>query len=415
MRALMPLFALTLASLACSLVATPAPTSMPPTAAPVSSTPLPASEPATAVSSTEVPVPTGVPSVSQLPSAESAHWEPLVGGLTQPLDIQTAGDERLFVLEQPGTIRIVQGGELLPTPFLDIRQLVVNQGNEQGLLGLAFDPNYAETGAFFVNYTGAGGRTKIVRYQVSSDPNVADPESARPLLGYDQPYRNHNGGKLAFGPDGYLYISAGDGGSAGDPQGNGQRLDTLLGKILRIDVASSDFYAIPSDNPFVGQDGARGEIWDYGLRNPWRFAFDPATGDLYIADVGQNQWEEINFEPAGSGGVNYGWNRWEATHPYQGDGDGTTMPVAEYSHAEGCSVTGGVVVHDPDLPDWNGVYLYGDYCSGALWGLVRDDGGQWQQARLFTLDANITAFGTGAGGKVYLADRGGTIYHLQPN
>jgi len=297
-----------------------------------------------------------------------------------------------------------------------LRSQVVNQGNEQGLLGLAFDPAYPDNGYFYVNYTGGGGDTHIVRYQVSDDRNRANPDTAVELLGYAQPYANHNGGGLAFGPDGYLYIGAGDGGSGGDPMGNGQSLNTLLGKILRIDVHGGEAYGTPADNPFVQQDGARPEIWDLGLRNPWRFSFDPVTGDLYIADVGQNQWEEINFEPAGSaGGVNYGWNRWEGMHPYQGDGEGTTMPVAEYSHGQGCSVTGGLVVRDPALPDWNGVYLYGDFCSGIVWGLVRTANDQWQNDRLYTLDANITAFGRDADGRVYLADRGGTIYRLQPN
>ncbi|MGA9531410.1 MAG: PQQ-dependent sugar dehydrogenase [Anaerolineales bacterium] len=412
------LIALIMSSMACSLIAGPTP--VPTRAASATSvivgpTTKPTAMP-TAVPSTETAAPTTLPPVSQLPSADSAVWVLRTQGLTQPLDIQNAGDDRLFIVEQPGVIRVVRDGILLPDPFLDIRSLVVNQGNEQGLLGLAFDPAYTDNGFFYINYTGAGGKTRVVRYQVSGDPNRADPDSASVLLGYDQPYQNHNGGGLAFGPDGYLYIGAGDGGSGGDPLGNGQSLGTPLGKILRIDVHAGELYATPADNPFIGQDGARPEIWDYGLRNPWRFTFDRATGDLYIADVGQNQWEEINFEAAGSGGgVNYGWNRWEGMHAYQGDGEGTTLPVAEYSHSQGCSVTGGVVLRDPALPAWNGVYLYADYCSGAIWGLVRDLNGEWLNDRLYTLDANITAFGTDANGSVFLADRGGTIYQLQPN
>jgi glucose/arabinose dehydrogenase len=417
MRIPLLLVALILGSLACSLISGPAAVPTRPGVAVSTATatvPIEPTLPPSAIPSTEIAAPTPLPAANQLPAADSATWVARVQGLNQPLDIQDAGDDRLFIVEQPGVIRVVRDGILLPDPFLDIRNLVVNQGNEQGLLGLAFDPKYADNGLFYVNYTGAGGNTRIVRYGVSADPNLADPESSLVLLGYDQPYQNHNGGGLAFGPDGYLYIGAGDGGSGGDPLGNGQSLNTLLGKILRIDVHGDEPYAAPADNPFVSQQGARPEIWDYGLRNPWRFAFDSATGDLYIADVGQNQWEEINVEAAGSGGVNYGWNRWEGMHAYQGDGEGTTLPVAEYSHDQGCSVTGGVVVRDPALPAWNGVYLYGDYCSGAVWGLLRDPSGQWLNDRLYTLDANITAFGTDANGSVFLADRSGTIYQLQP-
>ncbi|MBF8285408.1 MAG: hypothetical protein HW378_4323 [Anaerolineales bacterium] len=263
-----------------------------------------------------------------------------MSGLDEPVDLKHAGDGsgRLFVIEQPGRIRIVENGELLPDPFLDIEPLVNSRGNEQGLLGLAFYPDYAANGLFFVNYTDVNGDTVVARYAVSADdPSRADPASAKIILQVDQPFPNHNGGDLVFGPDGYLYIGLGDGGSGGDPQGNGQNLNALLGKMLRIDVNHGDPYAIPPDNPFAGRAGARPEIWAYGLRNPWRYSFDRATGDLYIADVGQNAYEEVDFQPADSrGGENYGWNKYEGFHAYDGGAtDGLTMPVAEYAHAVG--------------------------------------------------------------------------------
>ena len=379
------------------------------------STQAPTATPQPATPTTTLPpTATHLPFVEQLPAADSANWTHLVGGLNQPLDIQHAGDDRLFLVEQPGVIRIFQGGSLLPDAFLDIRGRVEDGANEQGLLGLAFDPDYAETGLFYLNYTGPGGDTRLSSFRVSDDPNRADPDSEQVLLGYSQPYRNHNGGVIAFGPDGYLYIGSGDGGSAGDPQGNGQRLDTLLGKVLRLDVGA-DGYAIPPDNPFVDRPGARPEIWAYGLRNPWRLAFDHASGGLYIADVGQNAWEEINFQPPDSaGGVNYGWNLLEGRHAYAGGGEGTTLPVAEYSHQSGCSVTGGVVVRAPELPDWEGVYLYGDYCSGLIWGLLQAPDGSWQTDLLFPTNFQLTGFGLGADGQVYLAHRGGDNYRLTP-
>jgi glucose/arabinose dehydrogenase len=237
----------------------------------------------------------------------------VVGGLAKPIGLANAGDgsNRLFVIEQAGVIRILQNGLLTPEPFLDIRAQVGSQANEQGLLGLAFHPKYAKNGYFYVNYTDLQGDTVIARFSVSaSDPQRADPTSEKRLLAVDQPYPNHNGGQVIFGPDGYLYLGLGDGGSGGDPAGNGQSRATLLGKILRIDVDKGDPYAIPPDNPFA-QGGGRAEIWAYGLRNPWRFSFDRLTGDLYIADVGQNQWEEIDWLPAGQSGANLGWDVFE--------------------------------------------------------------------------------------------------------
>jgi len=338
--------------------------------------------------------------------------------LDEPVDLKHAGDGsgRLFVIEQPGRIRIVENGELLPDPFLDIEPLVNSRGNEQGLLGLAFHPDYAANGLFFVNYTDVNGDTVVARYAVSADdPSRADPASAKIILQVDQPFPNHNGGDLVFGPDGYLYIGLGDGGSGGDPQGNGQNLNALLGKMLRIDVNHGDPYAIPPDNPFAGRAGARPEIWAYGLRNPWRYSFDRATGDLYIADVGQNAYEEVDFQPADSrGGENYGWNKYEGFHAYDGGAtDGLTMPVAEYAHAVGgCSVTGGYVYRGPSLPALNGVYLYSDYCSGQVWALYRTASG-WENVALLNAFFLISSFGEDEVGELYLLDHGGgAVYQL---
>lgn len=411
------LAAISLTTIACALTGIgaepPTPAVSEPRATTAPSTTVPMEQPtvvAPTAADTAVP-----PDVSALPAPASARWEPVLDGLTQPLDLQHAGDERLFVVQQPGLVRVVEGGQLLDTAFLDIRARVVDDALERGLLGLAFDPDYGQNGFFYVNYTGRGGHTRISRFQVSEDPNRADAGSEQIVLAYDQPFRNHNGGGLAFGPDGYLYVGVGDGGSAGDPQGNGQDLGTVLGSLLRIDVQADASYGIPANNPFLGREGARAEIWAYGLRNPWRFSFDPATGDLYIADVGQNQWEEINFEHADSpGGVNYGWNQYEGRHPFTGGGEGTTFPVAEYNHSLGCSVTGGVVVRDPALPQWQGTYLYGDYCSGNVWGLLRLAEGTWTSELLFSTDFQVSAFGADARGRVYIVDLNGGLHRLVP-
>lgn len=335
-------------------------------------------------------------------------------GIAHTLD----GSGRIFVLEQEGRIRILQEGQLLPAPFLDISDRVGSGALEQGLLGLAFHPGYADNGSFFVNYTDRQGNTVIARYRIGADPNQADRDSETALLRVEQPFGNHNGGGLAFGPDGYLYIGLGDGGSGGDPLGNAQSLNTHLGKLLRIDVDQGDPYDIPADNPFLTGEG-RPEIWAYGLRNPWRFSFDRATGDLYIGDVGQNSFEEINFLPAGSpGGSNFGWNYREATHPFQGTPPSNLElldPVFEYSLSQGnCSVIGGYVYRGTALPAWQGVYLFGDYCSGRVWGLLRDSQGNWQNGLLFQTEANISAFGQDEAGEIYMADRRGMIYRLVP-
>jgi len=357
-----------------------------------------------------------LPSVQTFPDPANYQWAPVITGLNSPVGITSAkdGSGRLFVIEQAGVIRILQNGQILPTPFLDIRNQVGSQGNEQGLLGLAFHPNYTQNGSFFIDYTDVNGNTVVSRLQVSADSNIADTTTESQLLYIRQPYENHNGGQIVFGPDGYLYIGTGDGGSAGDPEGNGQKLTTLLGKILRIDVDRGTPYAIPDDNP-LANGGGLPEIWAWGLRNPWKFSFDRQTNDLYIGDVGQNQWEETNFWAAGSpAGVNYGWNFWEGLHPYAGSPSEDTkfeFPIWEYGHNLGCSVTGGVVYRG-SLPEWQGIYIYGDFCSGLVWGLLRDADLEWQNSLLFQTGSNIAAFGEDEAGEIYLVDRKGSIYTL---
>lgn len=341
-----------------------------------------------------------------------------VAGLSRPVQISHAGDssQRLFVVEQNGRIRIVRNQALAEKNFLDISNRVSCCG-ERGLLGLAFPPNYANKRYFYVNYTNSDGNTVVARYSVTTDPDVADPTSEEILLTIDQPFANHNGGHLAFGPDGYLYIGTGDGGSGGDPRNNGQSLNTLLGKILRIDVESATKpYAIPPTNPFVANAAYRGEIWAFGLRNPWRFSFDRQTGNLYIGDVGQNAYEEIDFQPASSlGGENYGWRIMEGAHCYNASScnqSGFTLPVVEYSHEQGCSVTGGIVYRGRRFPRLNGIYLYGDYCSGRIWGLTLLPSAR-QNVQLFDAPYSISTFGEDEAGEVYLTDYGaGAIYQI---
>lgn len=358
--------------------------------------------------------------------------EPLNASFTQPVHIAHApGDSRhLWVVEQTGTIKVydLAADAVRRTPFLSINDLV-SAGGERGLLSVAFHPDYAANGRFFVNYTDRRGHTQIVEYRAGPDRLVADPASARPILQIDQPASNHNGGTMIFGPDGYLYIGTGDGGRAGDPWGNAQNPSTLLGKMLRIDVDGGEPYGVPADNPFVGRRGARPEIWALGLRNPWKFSFDRATGDLYIADVGQNAWEEIHFQPAGSpGGHNYGWNRMEGTRCYppnsRCDPRAFTLPVAEYGHNLGCSVTGGYVYRGQAIPGLQGYYLFGDYCTGRIWAMstapaasYRDEPGPtplWPYEELVRTPYRITAFGEDPAGELYVADHGGRVYRLVP-
>lgn len=372
---------------------------------------------------TSLVLPTVTPTVDashavQLPDPGLFDWQLMVSGLRSPVGLANSrdGSGRLFVVEQSGRIRVVKDYELLAEPFLDISGKVSCCG-ERGLLGLAFHPQYSQNGLFFVNYTGLEGGTVIARFEASGNNlDQADPASEVRLLVVEQPYPNHNGGGIAFGPDGYLYIALGDGGSGGDPHGNAQNTSSLLGKLLRLDVNQAEGYAIPPDNPFASGSGAP-EVWAYGLRNPWRFSFDPLTGDLFIGDVGQNSWEEIDYLPAGhSGAANFGWNYREGAHPY---GDNTSPgseelldPVAEYGRDQGYSVVGGLVYRGEQLPEWYGVYLYGDYGSGNIWGLFPGQDGSWTNQLLFQTGSSITSFGEDEQGELYYVDYAGGLYQL---
>ncbi len=390
----------------------------------VASTASPSSEPpgtpvAPPSTGTAVPTTSGYGNVSAFPDPGVYKWVPVASGLFEPTDVQFPddGSGRMFVVEQPGRIRIVQNGQMISPPFLDISTKVGSAGSEQGLLGLAFHPDFAHNPYFYVNYTDVNGNTEIARYQANG--NGADPSSEKILLHIDQPFPNHNGGAMVFGPDGYLYMGLGDGGGEGDPLGYGQNTDVLLGKLLRIDVNHGDPYSIPPGNPFAS-GGGKPEIWAYGLRNPWRVSFDRLTGDLYIADVGQDNWEEVDFLPAGSpGGSNFGWSYREGLHQYAlaspPAGVRFVDPVVEYSHAVGgCAITGGYVYRGA-MQEWQGIYFYGDFCSGMVWGLLHSagSGAGWQSRLLFQTQAHITTFGQDPSGEIYLADRGGTIYKLE--
>jgi glucose/arabinose dehydrogenase len=345
-------------------------------------------------------------------------------GLDFPVDLAVPpGDSRLFIVEKGGRIRIIKNGVLGPT-FLDLGGRV-STGGEQGLLGLAFDPAYATNGRFVVNYTDVNGDTRISAFRVSADPDVADPATESVLLPVDQPFDNHNGGQLAFGPDGDLYIGLGDGGSGGDPNGNGQSVATLLGKLLRVNLNGAAPYAVPSDNPFAAAAGAatRGEIWSWGLRNPWRFSFDRATGDLYVGDVGQGAHEEIDVSPAATGagrGVNFGWNRMEGTHCYPPDPadacdrTGLTGPVLDYDHPDGCSVTGGYVYRGSAIPAIEGTYFYSDYCGGWVRSFRFSSGGATDQREWPALrpGGSVTSFGQDASGELYLLTAEGGVYQI---
>jgi glucose/arabinose dehydrogenase len=415
-----------------ALVDIPAPDANPSVAPPTQSTLAPSAQPPNAaepsgaaqrVESTAAPAAPS-PAPPDL-TGLTIVFEPVAEGLDLPVALANAGDGsgRLFVVEKQGWIAIVREGQLVPEPFLDIRELVLSSGSEQGLLGLAFHPQYAQNGRFFVAYTDRDGRQGVARYQASENPDRADPASAVALLVMDDPAANHNGGGLAFGPDGYLYVGTGDGGRAGDPWNNAQNPDTLLGKMLRLDVDGGEPYAIPADNPFVEAEGVRPEIWASGLRNPWRFSFDRASGDLYIADVGQNAFEEINRQPASSrGGENYGWKRLEGTHcfePRQGcAADGTTLPVKDYAHDLGCSVTGGYVYRGERHPGMQGAYIFADFCSGLLFGLTPpaggpDASGDWTMTTLAETGLRITSFGEDESGEIYLVGLGhSTLYRI---
>lgn len=356
------------------------------------------------------------------PATTTIRLEKVISGLRAPTDIKPAGDGsgRLFVTEKAGTIRIVRAGVVAATPFLDITALVRSADSERGLLGVVFHPKYRNNGQFFVYYTAQTGDIVVARYSVSSDANRADPASALELLHIQhRQAANHNGGSMMFGPDGYLYIGTGDGGGGGDIYGNSQNSGALLAKILRLDVDGGKPYGVPPSNPFVNRTGFRPEIWAWGLRNPWRFAFDRATGDLFIADVGQDLWEEIDFQTAGSrGGENYGWNKLEGTHCYPPGANCTSdsfaAPIAEYGHNGGdCSVTGGYIYRGAAQPALNGAYLFADYCTGHFRALSRGAGGSWTMSDQLTTHFPVSTFGQDEQGEVYAADiSAGDIYHI---
>jgi len=359
--------------------------------------------------STDTPGPSDEPRERFDPEGVRLGLEPFAQGFASPLLVTNAGDGtgRLFVVEQGGRIRILRRGRVLDPPFLDVSSLVI-AGGEQGLLGLAFHPESEANGRFFVDYTDVDGDTVVAEYHVSSDPDRADPDSARVLLRVDQPFSNHNGGNIVFGPDGYMYIGMGDGGSAADPFGNGQRLDTLLGKLLRIDVDGERPYGIPPDNPFRGREGARPEIWATGLRNPWRFSFDSQGGALWIGDVGQNALEEVDRARADRGGLNYGWNVMEGDRCFQPPTDcdrgGLVQPVAVYPTNTGCAVIGGHVYRGTEFPALQGGYLYADICNGLIWGLDAAGRSPQEPARLLDTDHAISSFGQDEDGELYVTD-----------
>jgi glucose/arabinose dehydrogenase len=349
----------------------------------------------------------------------------VASGLTQPVFITHAGDGsgRQFIVERAGRIRIIKNGALLPAAFLDIHTLVNSSGSEQGLLALAFHPNYASNGQFYTVHTIQDGSLILSRFTRSpSNPDLANASSRMTLLTIPHPTNtNHNGGTLAFGPDGFLYWSTGDGGGGGDLPNNAQNLTVLLGKILRLDVDSGSQYGIPSSNPFFNNPNpaVRKEIWAYGLRNPWKYSFDSQTGDLFIGDVGQGTREEIDFQPAASaGGENYGWHVLEGSlcfNPSSGcDKTGKVLPIAEYDHTVGCAVTGGYMYRGSLYPPLQGHYFYGDFCSGALFSLEGNSTSGWSVTPLGDTPYSISTFGEDENGELYLADYGtGKIYQLR--
>jgi len=351
--------------------------------------------------------------------AQQLEW--VADGFTQPVDVTHAGDDsgRLFIAEQGGTVRVLQGGNLQSEPYLDLRSVTRSRG-EQGLLGIAFHPEFATNGRLFVHYTDTSGATVLAEFQAASATATSiDATTERVVLRLSQPYANHNGGQIAFGPDGYLYLALGDGGSGGDPLRAGQDLSSWLGTLLRIDVDGAAPYEVPATNPFVAVDGAAPEIWAYGLRNPWRFSFDRGTGDLWIADVGQNAVEEVNRQPAASrGGENYGWRIMEGDAcfdpPTGCDPSGLTLPVITYTHASGWgrSITGGFVYRGNAVPELVGAYVFGDYVSGRIF-VARGADDRWTAEPLLTAGFRISTFGEDEAGELYVADHaGGVLYRF---
>jgi glucose/arabinose dehydrogenase len=357
--------------------------------------------------------PTAESSDASNASRATIRLEQVASDLQRPVYLTHAADGsgRIFIVEKAGTIAILRDGQIVEQRFLDITDRVGSAGNEQGLLSVAFHPSFRENGFLYVNYTNRNGDTVVARFTARDDLAAADSEQI--LLTIEQPYANHNGGLNKFGPDGYLYIGMGDGGSAGDPQNYGQDTGSLLGKMLRIDVDNGEPYAIPATNPLI--DGERNEIWATGLRNPWRFSFDRVNGDMFIADVGQNRWEEINRQPASStGGENYGWRVLEGNECFRGNCDPAdfTAPIHTYTRDGGCSVTGGYVYRGASVKALQGSYIYGDYCTGQVWRLTERNG-QWQNVSLLASNLALSSFGEDEAGELYMLDlRRGSVFKV---
>ena len=394
--------------------ASPSPSAIEPSA--------PAPGPTASASGSAAPTTSVGPSTAPFdPASISIELEPYATVPGGPLAITAPhdGTGRLLIATKAGQIRIVRDGALDPDPMLDISDLV-SSGGEQGLLGIAVHPGFPEDDRIVVDYTDVDGDTVVASYRLDpADPDRLDPTSAAVILAADQPFANHNGGAVAFGPDGHLYVGLGDGGSGGDPLESGEHLDTLLGKVLRLDVdspaAAGAGYAIPPGNPFASVAGARPEIWLTGLRNPWRFAFDRATGDLWVGDVGQGAWEEVDVAPAGVGGLDFGWDRMEGAHCFEPASgcptEGLTLPVTEYGHDLGCTIIGGAVYRATEQPLLAGGYLFGDYCSGRLWAIPASAAasGPIDPVRVGTAGAGLAGFGENEAGELFAANLDGTI------
>ena len=358
------------------------------------------------------------------PRWEDVTLTEIAAGFNRPIYVTGANDEsnRLFIVEQSGMIWIVKDGYRVPQPFLDISHRITpvaltDEFTEQGLLGLAFHPGYTNNGFFYVYFTDRAGDTVVERYETPVDGlDAADPLSASVVFQLPQPFVAHNGGQIAFGPDGYFYIALGDGGDANDPLGAGQNTQMLLGSILRIDVDGAAPYAIPPDNPFVGDASARDEIWSYGWRNPWRFSFDRLTGDMYISDVGQHKWEEFNFQSAASiGGENYGWSAFEGSHEFSGAAAPNHVPpFFEYDHSQGCAAIGGYVYRGQAIPKLEGVYVSGDWCNGRIFVSWRDRDRNWHWELFNRTELTISSFGEDDAGELYVVDYNGRLYRFDP-